>query len=584
MNRLSRNALCMALPLTIALPAMAGLPGAIDRAPTDAIAIVSIRNIAELKSDLDKLGNSLPALKDGLSQGPIQMIMGIPGMNTAGSVAAVFVGETLDMQSPQPPMVVIVPVTDAAAFMKGINATKSGELYTADLEGSPTFFKDLSGGYIAMSPREDLITAFDGKPGNLAAHTKRVGKTASSVADTADILMFADMAKLKPLIDEGMAGMKQNMEMVAAMAGPQADQMNQTMAMVESFVTMLTTQGDIGLFATTLTGSGISMDMGAQFKEGTDAFKSMQSKGDSLGILKKLPNIPYLFTFAMDTSSQSMKDMLTGLAKMQGGAAGMLPIDFGTMSKSLDGTAMVLGTSPALMGGGLFANSVLYHHSKDPAALMTLTKDAMGAMNNTSSNGMKINTTYQAGSTTVGGTSVDSWGMRMSVDPNDPNAMAAQQSMQAMMMIYGANMGPSGYLAAGKTGVVQTLSRNTMLLEKSLQVANASDGLGADKVLGSVAEMLPADRTMEAYVGVGEIIKTVGGLMAMFGMPAEFTVPENLAPVGIAMTSNDGAARGRIYIPTAVITAVADIQKQFEGEMGGDMGDDDMDGGGRPRF
>lgn len=583
MNRISRNALCMGISLTTALSAMAGLPGAIDRVPGDAIAVISIRNISELKSDLDTLGNALPALKDALSQGPIQMIMGIPGMNTSGSVAAVFVGETLDMESQTPPMVVIVPVTDADAFMKGLNATKSGNLYTADLDGSPTYFKDLSGGYVAMSPREDLITSFEGKPGNLAAHTKRVGKTAASVADTADILMFADMAKLKPLIDQGMMGMKQNMEMVAAMAGPQADQMNQSMAMIEGFVNMLTTQGDIGLFATTLTASGISMDMGAQFKEGSDGFKAMQAKGDSLGIMKKLPNIPYLFAYSIDTSSPAMKKILSGLGEMQGGGAGMLPIDFKAMTSSLDGTAMILGTSPALMGGGLFANSVLYHHSKNPAALMSLTKDAMGAMNDTSSNGMKITTSYQAGSTTVGGTPVDSWGMRMAVDPNDPNAMAAQQSMQAMMMIYGANMGPSGYIAAGKTGVVQTMSRNTMLLEKSLQVAESGDGLGSDRVLGSVAKMLPADRTMEAYVGVGEIIKTVGGLMAMFGMPAEFTVPENLAPVGMAMTSSDGAGRFTFHIPTAVITTIADIQKQFEGEMGGDMGDDDM-GGGRPRF
>jgi hypothetical protein len=123
-----------------------------------------------------------------------------------------------------------------------------------------------------------------------------------------------------------------------------------------------------------------------------------------------------------------------------------------------------------------------------------------------------------------------------------------------------------------------------MLMEKALQIAGEGNGLGTDKVLLGTASQLPKDRSAEMYVGVGEIIKTAAGFAAMMGMSMDFSVPDNLAPVGMSVSTNGGAASGRIFVPIEVITTVADIQKQMQGEMGGEVQEEEPADGEKPRF
>ncbi len=580
MPRFVRTIAALSLPLTIALPALAGLPGAIDRMPNDALAVISIRSVSELKADLDKMGDKLPQLKQALSEGPMGMILAMPGMNPEGSVAAAFVGKTFDMNGDHPAMVAVIPVTDAKKFFESVGATATGDTYTADFDGNPAHMKDIGGGFVAMAPTAELLAGFDGKPGKGAAHAKRLGSSGSSLADTADVLVFADLAKLKPMIDQGVAQMKQQMEMVAMMAGPQGEQMTQMGSMIESVANLLTAEGDLAIMGTTITGAGISFDAGAQFKEGTESFKAMQVKGDSMGALTRIPNVPYLFAMSADTSNATIKSFLNTMASLQGQNASFMPP--AEMMNKLDGMSFVLGTSPALMGGGLFANSVVFQQTKDAKGLLSATKDMMSKMNNSSANGFKISTSYKDADSTIGGTQVDSWSVRMSVDPNDPNAMMAQQGMQAMMMIWGATGGPSGYYAPTASGVVQTLSKNSMLMEKALQVAGEGNGLGSDKILAGTAGQLPKDRSAEVYVGVGEIIKTAAGFAAMMGMSMDLSVPENLAPIGMSISTTGGAASTRFFVPMDVITTISDIQKQMQGDMGGEA--DEAEGGAKPRY
>lgn len=577
--RFARTIAALSIPLTIALPALAGLPGAIDRMPNDALAVISIRSVSELKADLDKMGDKLPPLKEALSEGPMGMLLAIPGMNPEGSVAAAFVGNSFEMNGDHPAMVAVIPVTDAKKFFEGVGATASGDTYTADFDGNPSHMKDIGGGFVAMAPTAELLAGFDGKPGKGAAHAKRLGSNGAALADSADVLVFADLAKLKPMIDQGVAQMKQQMEMIAMMAGPQGEQMTMMGSMIESVANRLTAEGDLAIIGTTISGTGIAFDAGAQFREGTESFKSLQIKGDSMQALARIPNVPYLFAMSADTSNATIKSVINSMAALQGQNASFMPP--AEMMNRLDGMSMVLGTSPALMGGGLFANSVVFQQTKDAKGLLAATKDTMSKMNNTSANGFKIVTSYKEADSTMGGTQVDSWSVRMSVDPNDPNAMMAQQGMQAMMMIWGASGGPSGYYAPTANGVVQTLSKNTVLMEKSLQAAGEGNGLGTDKVLSGTANQLPKDRSAEVYVGVGEIIKTAAGFAAMMGMSMELTVPDNLAPVGMSISTTGGAASTRLFVPVDVITTVADIQKQMQGDV--EEMDDNGDGA-KPRY
>lgn len=583
-SRFMGMATAVALPLTIALPAMAGLPGAIDRVPTDALAVISIRSISELKSDLDAVGDKIPPLKEGLNGSPLGMILAMPGMNAEGSAAACIMGDSLDPAAGDPPMLVIVPVTDAKQFMEGLGLTAEGDVWSGDFGGHPTNMKDIGGGYVAMAQTPELLASFDGKSGKGDTHAKRLGKTGSSLAETSDVLVYADLAKLKSVIDQGMTQMKGQMEMLSAMAGPNGEQMMQTAAMIESVANLLTSEGDLAIFGTTINGAGISFDAGAQFKEGTETFKALQVKGEPGKTLARVPSIPYFFAMAADTSSPVVKDLIIETSKMQGQNASFMPGP--EMMEKVDGMSFVLGTSPAVMAGGLFANSIIFQQTRDAVAMVATMKDTTEKMNGTTVNGLKFATTYKPADATIGGTPVDAWSLRMSVDPNDPNAMAAQQMSQAMMMIWGPGMGPSGYIAASKAGVVQTLSKNTMLMEKALQVAESGEGLGTDKGIKATAENLPKDRTVEVYIGIGEILKTAGGFMAMMG-GTPFQVPENLSPVAMAVTTAGGAAGTRIFVPMDVLGAISDIQTQMQGGMApeeADEGEDGEDAGAKPKY
>lgn len=582
LTRLSRIAAAAALPLTIALPALAGLPAAIDRVPADAVFVLSIRNIAELKSDLDAVGAKLPPLQQALNESPLGMVLAMPGLNPDASVAACVLGDTFDPAAGDPPMVVVVPVTDAKGFMQGLGLTETGGVWSGDLGGSPTHMKDIGEGFVAMSQTSETLASFDGKSGKGSAHAKRLGQTGNALADTSDVLFYADLAKLKGVIDQGMAQMKQQMEMVAMMAGPSGEQMNQTMAMLESIASTLTSEGDLAIMGASITGAGISFDAGAQFKEGTETYKGLQHKGDSTAVLSRVPSMPYFMAFGADTSGEFVRRIVTEAQKMQGQAGSFFPAE--DMMSKLDGMAFVMGTSPAIMAGGLFANSIVFQQTKDATDVIKSMQGGMEKLNGTTVNGMKFATSYKAAEATIAGTPVDAWSLRMSVDPNDPNAMAAQQMSQAMMMIWGPGMGPSGYIAGTKTGIIQTLSKNTMLIEKAIQVAEAGNGLGADASIKSTASNLPADRAAEMYLGVGEMLKTASGFMAMMGGGAGFTVPDNLPPVGMAITTHGGGAGTRIFLPIEVLSAVADIQRQMEGGMDEGADAEEAPAGSKPRY
>ncbi|MBL9031843.1 MAG: hypothetical protein JNM80_09060 [Phycisphaerae bacterium] len=561
----------LAAPMAWVSVAMADVTAAHDRVPGNAVISISMKNVGVFYSSLDKMAKSLRIPASSMGEfAKIGEMMGANGFNKDGSAAIAIM--SLEEKDGQGPVVMVLPVSNYAAYAATLGGKGAG-LEEVMFGGEKGFLKDIGGGFAALGPVKEIVESFTGKPGNGAAHEALMGTVGKKIADASDAFISANIEVLAPKAKEGMKEMKEQMAM---MGGPQADQLAGMMSIADDFLR----DASAAFMGFKATDFGISMDFGAQFKGGTEMAEFCKGGGNSQALTAALPNQPFLFAMAMDVSTPGMRSMMKKLATMQGQAAGMFggvgPMD---MLDKADGVAFSLGQSPALMGG-LFLNTTMFAKTSDPAGYSKAMKDAFAKMNGQSVEGTTFTTSYQAGASKVGETPVDSWGMKMAMDPDDPNA-AMMGQMQ--MMLFGPT-GLSGYVAPVKGGVVMTYSKNSALMDQAMKASQGGEGMAADAGVKGVAERLPAGRSMEMYIGVKSIMETAVGFMGMMGGgPANFEVPQDLPPIGIGAVPADGGLRASVFVPSRVISAIKSLVDSMEGEEG-EPAEEPKDKTGQPKF
>ncbi|MCW5776416.1 MAG: hypothetical protein KIS87_08270 [Phycisphaeraceae bacterium] len=558
------------------LPALADLPPVLDRVPIEASIIVTIANVSEthggITGYIDRFGVEDAAAQLAL----LEAMLTSDGMNPAGSAAFVMVAPGTTYM--------LLPVTNFNALVTGLGGEVANGFGSADIMGEMAYFRDLGGGYAAAGPDEDTLHAMPPTSGKMDAHTKRLGKTGKAVTEQSDIALIADVQTLRPQIEAGMEGMRQQMQFVAMVSG-QAEQLGAAMSVIDALAAAVTRDGRVVLMGVDFADDGVRFDFATQFEEESPSAAFFTAPGNSGSILARLPNIPYLFAYAVDFSSPGLRNGLNEMMNLaeqaDPDAVGLVGVNPFQFMQNMDGAGMVLGHTPALLTGGLMANTVAFTKTKDAPAMLGLMKQTFTNMDGKSADGVAYKTSYTPGAGEAAGVKYDAWSMTMSIDFNAPNAMEAQQMQQAMMMMFGPTGGPSGFLAATEGGLVQTMSRNSQLLTMAIESAKSGNGLGAEKGIASVAEHLPAGRSFEAYVGVQKVMESVGSVMAMMGGFPMPRVDGELPPIGLAASTHDAGLRATVYMPNKVMDVFRQLGEVFGGE-------DDFDappaGGQRPRF
>lgn len=576
-----RLAALAGLAISMCAPALlADVPPAMDRVPGATPVVLSIKNVKQFHSSVDKMVKMLklpPQSMVGLTQAA--EFLKTDGLNTDGSAAVAFMklGKEADEE---PLLVMILPVKDYAAFAKSLGGKGAGP-EEVKYDGDTAFIKDVGGGFAAMSPKKELLDQVEGKPGNGKAFETLMGATGKAINDASDTIVFANMEAVGPMLKAGMADMKEQMEMMAAMGGGGANQAGFDMMQVlmEGFVN----DSSAGVMGFKSDDGGVHMDFGAQFKEGSPFAGYFNAKGNAGKLMSALPNQPFMFAMSMDTSSPGVKALFKktlDAAKKNPEAAKMMsglnPLE---SIQTLDGLAMGMGTSPALMGG-LFLNTTMYARTSDAAGYIKQMKDGFSAMNGKTFEGITYQTAYEAGAAKAGEKPVDAWSMKMQLDPNNP---AAQQMGQMQMMLFGPS-GMGGYISPADGGVVVTYAKNSELMTKALDAAKSGNGLGTDAVVKAVGQQLPADRNFEVQIGVKSILDTAIGFMGMMGAgPTDFKVPESVPPIGIAGTGTSGGMRMTVFLPTKTMETFRDLGTSMQG---GEGGEEPADGekAGQPKF
>jgi hypothetical protein len=563
-------------------PALADVPASLDRVPSNAAVIVTVRDMEQVRSRFEDMAKSLKVPMDGEGEkNPIaatKKLLAMEGLNKHGSLAMAFLPDKdgkVDFDEHDKAVVMIVPVTDYATFVKGLGAADATGVASVKVDDKPAFAKDLGGGYAAMGSQKDLVEAFDGKAGNLQKHKSNLGKSGQQIADSSDVMVILSVPALKPQLEEGMAGMKDQMKMAGAMAAQGAEQVQAMADLMTNLADSFVRDAQVGIMGVGLGDSGVSLDFGAQFKEGSPSAKILSSKGNATKLLAHVPNQPFLFAMAMDLTGpgikQAIKDMAAAGDKAGGGKdnpmGGMG--SFATMAKCIDkieGSSTIIGASPAgLMG--LLANTATFVSTSDPAGYIKVARDTLKEVSGKDMNGIKMTVDYKPESVEVAGVKADTWTAQINADQNDP--MAGQVN-QVMTMLFG-QAGMSGMTAGVEGGVVSTLSQNSPLFTKAIEAAKSGKGLAEDDQIKQVQKQLPESRTFEMYVGTKSILDAVGGFMAMMGGGADFKVPAKVSPVGMAASTEGGGVDFRLFVPADVIKAAVDIRESMKG--GGEDGD-----------
>ncbi|MCX5690267.1 MAG: hypothetical protein NTV94_10890 [Planctomycetota bacterium] len=355
-HRFSRPAACLALFAGLAPIALADLPGALDRIPANAPIVIALRDMEGTNAKFTKFMESVGFPVPEGEENPMAItkkMLGTAGLNGHGSAAfAIIPGAdgkvVMGEDGGEPTVVAIVPVSDFAAFVKALGAEKADAVTTIKFDNEKGYAKDLGGGYAALSPTAGLLEKFEGKAGASAEHVKALGKNGGSVADSSDMVIIANIPFMQEQLKAAAAKMSEQAEQMAAMAGEQGEGITRNVKIGKMVLNTFARDAQVGVLGFKFAEKGVSVDLGAQFKEGSEIAKFFAASGKASALLGKVPNLPFYFAGAMDMSAPGIKQIMKNLGVLQN--EGKKPEEitastFMNATEKVNGMAFVLGAS-----------------------------------------------------------------------------------------------------------------------------------------------------------------------------------------------------------------------------------------------
>jgi|GEM_PF-6775623 len=541
--------------LAISAPAMAA-PAVLDFVPEGAPGVVAINKLGSAMGDFRAFvtASNLPAV-DGDMQAMLAEVDG-EAVDAGGSAAIFFTG------GEEGESILLLPITNYKDFVTARGGVGAG-IEEINFGGQDAFVRKVSENYVAMSDNDFTLEAWEPTKGHKAAHVGSLSKRSLDAAESADVFIMGSIAALA---DDWRAGYEQMKGMAMFMAGPEVAQ---GVAAFDPLVTAFLTDAQTGVVTVDFGNDGVTARLLSSFKEGSMLAGLFSGKSSTEGLLASVPDMPFAFATAFDTSSPGMRSIM---GMMQSGMGDQPPAQAKAMMEVMNnssGGALVLG-APSMqemsIGAGAFVRSAAYYRSDSPAELKAAMAQGLKAVDGQTAdqNGMTVSTStsYRPDARTIEGVTVDEWGVATNIE-GDANEQTMQAQM-AMSMVFGSN-GLGGYVAPSKNGVVMTMSRNSQMLTQTLNAANNGGGLGTNNAISAISAKLPDNRAFELYVGVDNLLRIGEAFLG--------DIPQ-MPPVGIVAASGDGTAEIALHISPAVVSQGLQLGMQFGPMMGGGPGMD----------
>jgi hypothetical protein len=338
-----------------------------------------------------------------------------------------------------------------------------------------------------------------------------------------------------------------------------------------------------GIMALTLSEAGVAIDVGAQFREGTQAASLMSATTNSGALLARLPAQSFYLAGAFDFSAGGVRDLLDSLNL--GADEGGMPslINAQLFAKEAQGMAFSVGQSPGgVMGGTLLSNTIGFMACKDSAAMLGAIRADQKARSGKSMGPVKVTTEYEQDQPLrdMPDQKVDVWTSTIEFDQNDPKAA---ESEFAMGMLLGGNR--LSYMASAVDGgVLMTMSKNSRLMRSAVNAGRTGSGQTSDETMRVLQANLPAKRSFELYLGVKPVLETIRETMML--EESDMPVPDSVPPIGLAGTTDGGAFTLRLFAPAQALPAIANAVKAMNpgGPGGGDEPQPEPKRTGKPQF
>lgn len=604
MKRVLSMAVCAGLGVGLSAASLLAAPPIVDRLPDDAVFSVVIPAPETLQKNASALATAInapiqvPGVKDMLG------MMGITaGVDTTKAVALAFYGPTdlgkpgadvkaLDWSEGEKRFVLLVPVTAYGDFLTSVDPQAKADAKISTIvapDGSDLFVRDAGQGYAVLGGDKALVEAYTGRPG-AAPLKSRMGKGGEALADASDLITIINMDRLRPAAEQGIKEAREQAKAQMAVAGPAAAQIDKNLDMVNWIADQVVRDTQVLVGGVKLGTAGVSLDMVGAFKPDSYLARAFSGSPKSGPLLSRLPAGPYLWAGALDISGGAKavwKDIIAR-ADVPGGDKAKAAST--ATAETADGFSAVVGMPVGGLMAGILTSTVSYTASKNPDAAVKAFKDSILAADGAQTPGtpVKMASKYAEGGAKVGDAPVDVWELKIQpAGPGEDNE-AAMQQQQAMAFMFGAQAAPAGYVAKTEGGFYTTYVKSSELLTKALG-AGKGDNLAADAQIKQTQELLPQNRVAEAFVGTRSILDLALPLMAMGGMQVpQDEIPEKLAPIGAAISNQDGAMRMTIAVPAGVLKAGMSLgtafqEAQEQGQNGGNARPG-REGTGQPKF
>jgi|GEM_PF-3211982 len=586
------------------------LRGFSDRIATFAAETGLERHAPDLADALDAFKREMN-LNQGLDDdGPLLVV--VSGLAAAIDAA---LDDNPDNDDLEPAALLLVPVSDYAAFVSAMDGDPAADATPVTLDGNRGFARRVPG-YAVIAGTAEAAAAYEPGAGG-AAVTEAVGPQSTPWFERGQSLVYIDVAAMAPSLKAAVArGIDEMNREMQGGAPAQAAMFAPVMTAYSGLLDGLIDGTDKLALTLDLNGGGLGLTVGGRLNAGSEMAHMLRPAADDAdaesggSLLNRLPDQPYLFAAAADLTRLDMAalgDAVRGVAAelkdaagvaqqaAEDGAAGGLPVEqmvdlyVEMLQVAPDATAMgsvMYAPEPAAMMGGGFFNQLSVTQTADAQGALdrqqavlakmndlTIPMPAMGGHGHHQGDGhdhgddapaggaMSFETTYTEKALEIEGTRVDQFQVKTVLPP------ALMQQFGPMAMVMG-NAGSGGYLAAKDGHVLATTVTDPQLVTRGLKALAADDGLGAAATLNELRDAeLPADASMEAWLSVRGIANTVNPFLMMFAQGGEqLNVPADLSPVAMGAAGDPGGLVLRVFIPTDVVRFGVDTYDQFAPE------------------
>lgn len=563
----------------------------LDSVPGEAMVVLKVTNLKGTSDKLAKFATDLgvaalvPPLADPISA--LQEILGVKnGVDLNGDLAFVFVDPAAVGDNPEQAIMVLVPITDYAAFTGNFpDAKTEGNITTFNFATGEPGHASNWGKFALISPKPEIHAL---KPAGL----KFAGVTAKEL--NKDIVLLANgknlRAKLQPLLAEGREELIKTLE---EEIGKEADMakfaptikvaVNRLMDVADSWLR----DSEASTVAVNFVPEGLNFSVTSEFTAGSYLGDfAAKAKNTSDTFTAGLPAGKYLaFGGMLFDGAHDMKliddiavPVLDELRKTGGKEAEAVDKVYGHFREMLLATKGQhfgllapqgeLGTVALLQGINVTTGDAAKIKANS-IALMEGQTDLMNAFGLPN----QMSYTVNRGAKTVDGIAFDQVKGEMKMDGAGPEVE------QMIKFMYG----PEGMLfnfgEVAPDKILQTFGVADADISKAIASAKGNtDALAALPQVKLVAAQLPSAKSGAFYIQLDEIVTTGLAAAKQFGMGVNVQIQPDLPPLGVSLATEGNAIRIDAHASTQLISQLVaagfqiGMQMQGGGNRGGGPG------------